>query len=75
MSMDDRIFIQIPSDIGNLPAESVHSLEDIFEEIERICDENDELKTAISDMEDDIKENYRPISEYERIGMTEGDFA
>lgn len=72
--MGDRIFIQLPGDYGRLKAECRYTIEDMLDEIERLSDENDSLKAQMSNLEDEIKENYRPISEYDRIGMTRRDF-
>lgn len=72
--MDNRILVICPGDYGNLKAECTYTIEDIFDEIDRLSDENDSLKEQISDMEDDIAENYTKKSAYECCGMSEWDF-
>ena len=56
--MDDRVLIICPGNYGNLKAEVTYPLEELFSELDRLNDENDSLKAQISDMEDDIAENY-----------------
>ena len=48
--------------------------EDEFEIIDNLCTKIDELQEQIDDMEQDIRENYRPISKYEFYGVNEREF-
>lgn len=48
-----------------------YSVESMFEDL--FC-EIDSLEEKIEDMEENIRENYRPISPYEMYGVNERDF-
>lgn len=47
------------------------TIESMFEDL--FC-EIDSLEEKIEDMEDNIRDNYRPISPYEMYGVSERDF-
>ena len=48
-----------------------YGIESMFEDM--FCEIND-LEEKIEDMEDNIRDNYRPISPYEMYGVNEKDF-
>ena len=48
-----------------------YGVESMFEDL--VCEINS-LEEKIEDMEQDIRDNYKPISKYEEIGMSERDF-
>jgi septation ring formation regulator EzrA len=48
-----------------------YAIESMFEDL--FC-EIDSLEEKIEDMEDNIRDNYRPISPYEMYGVSERDF-
>ena len=48
-----------------------YGVESMFEDL--FC-EIDSLEEKIEDMEDNIRDNYRPISPYEMYGVSERDF-
>lgn len=50
------------------------SIEEIICEAEEIVGENEELKEQLERQEQDIRENYKPISPYEFYGVNEHDF-
>ena len=50
------------------------SLEEILEKLEELDDEVEYIKEAYERLEEDIKENYRPIPVMDQIGMSERDF-
>lgn len=50
------------------------TLEEILEKIEEQEDDIEYLKEAYERLEEDIRENYRPIPVMEQVGMSERDF-
>lgn len=50
------------------------TLEEILEKIEELDDEVEKLRETYQELENDVKDNYRPISTMEQIGMSERDF-
>ena len=50
------------------------TLEEILEKIEELDDEVEKLRERYQELENDVKDNYRPISAMEQIGMSERDF-
>ena len=48
--------------------------EDLFSIIDELCTKIDNLEEEKEDMEENIRENYRPISPYEFYGVNEHDF-
>ena len=71
--MDD-VKVRNPIKTANLKVDEFYTLENIFAELDRLQDENDALKTEVSNLQDDIRDNYKRIATYEEIGMTEADF-
>ena len=63
--MDDDIRIRNTVKTKNLEADKFYSLDEIFGEMDRLQDENDSLKHELSDLYDDIKDNYRRRHPYE----------
>lgn len=58
----------------NLEPDKFYSLDEFFAELDRLQDENDDLKREIADMHEDIEQNYRKKSPYELCGMSQRDF-
>jgi len=56
------------------PEEFYLENETIIAMIEDLFCEIDSLEEKIEDMEQDIRDNYKPISPYEMYGMSERDF-
>ena len=52
----------------------IYEWEEILEIIEEMEDEIETLKKEKTDLEDDIRDNYKPISYAEQIGYNERDF-
>lgn len=52
----------------------IYEWEEILEIIEEMEDEIETLKKEKTDLEDDIRDNYKPISYAEQIGYSERDF-
>ena len=48
--------------------------EDVFSIIDELCTKIDILEEEKEDMEENIRENYKPISPYEFYGVSEHDF-
>lgn len=71
--MED-VMVRNPIKTDNLKVDEFYTLEDIFAELDRLQDKNEALKAEVSDLQDDIRDNYKRISTYEEIGMTEADF-
>lgn len=63
--MDFRLSICCPGDYGDLKAERNYTLEEIFEELDKLSCENEKLKDMLSDMEDDIRDNYVRRNHYD----------
>lgn len=49
------------------------SIDELLSVIEDLDDENESLKDQINNLEEDIRENYRPISPSEMYGVSERD--
>ncbi len=71
--MDD-VKVRNPIKTANLKVDEFYFLEEIFDELDRLQDENEALRIEIDDLKDDIRDNYKKVSHYEAIGMTESDF-
>ena len=50
------------------------SLEEILEKLEELDDEVEYIKEAYERLEEDVKENYRPIPVSEQYGISDRDF-
>jgi len=50
------------------------SVDELISVIEDQAGEIDELQEKLDDLEQDIEENYKPISKYEFYGVSERDF-
>ena len=72
--MNDDVRIRNTVKTENLAVDEFYSLDALFNELERLQDENESLKRALSDLQDDIEENYRKKSPYELCGMRPSDF-
>ncbi len=50
------------------------TLEEILEKVEELDDEIDYLKEAYERLEEELRENYKPIPKHEFYGVSERDF-
>ena len=50
------------------------SIEDLLVVLEELYADKERLEEKIEDLENDIRDNYKPISPYEMYGVSERDF-
>lgn len=50
------------------------TLEEILEKIEELDDEVEKLRETYQELENDVKDNYRPIPVLEQVGISDRDF-
>jgi archaellum component FlaC len=71
----ERIMINLEEDFHRRYfKKDIVTLEEILEKIEELDDEIDYLKEAYQNLENDVRDNYRPIPVMEQVGMSERDF-
>lgn len=71
----ERIMINLEEDFHRRYfKKDIVTLEEILEKIEELDDEIDYLKEAYQRLEEDIRDNYRPISVSEQVGISDRDF-
>ena len=58
----------------NYTNKDIISVEDLVVIIEELGCECESLEEKIDDMEQDIRDNYKPVSPYEMYGVSERDF-
>ena len=68
---EQDFFVRLTEDFGNLKAENIYSVGAILDELERLDDENTDLRQKLEDMEDDIRDNYRPLTFEEETGISD----
>lgn len=59
---------------NRFPVVDFISLEQLLGDYEDLINEVDDLKEKIEDMESDIRDNYKPISYAEQVGISDSDF-
>jgi hypothetical protein len=67
MKIDSEdIFIKLPFKLGKYACGELVSLEDILNYADELYSDNDRLNERVEDLEEDIQDNYKPVSKKEQ---------
>lgn len=71
----ERIMINLEEDFcRRYFKKDIVSLSEILEKLVELDEEVDKIKEAYQELENDVRDNYRPIPVTEQVGISERDF-
>jgi hypothetical protein len=71
----ERIMINLEEDFcRRYFKKDIVTISEVLEKLVELDEEVDKIKEAYQELENDLRDNYRPISVMEQVGISERDF-